>query len=124
MASQERAPVKTYVSPDEKAQWRAHADELEMSLAEYVRTMINAGKRNFDLEPVETLPSGSNPRGQSLETRVLQAVGEEYRSWADLETRFDDVDPDRLSEVLQDLQADNRIEHDGRHGGYTRLDDE
>jgi hypothetical protein len=34
----------------------------------------------------------------------------------------DDIE-DRLDEVLDDLQEENRIKHSGRHGGYRVVDD-
>lgn len=125
MADTKDAAVKTYVTPEEKEIWRDHADQLDMSLAEYVRDMVNAGKRNFDLEPVETLSTGHDPGGEPLETRVLQTLRVTgYASWEELIAQFDDIEEDQLHETLQELQSENRIGYDGPNGGYTLIDDE
>lgn len=125
MSNEGRAPVKTYVSQEEKAEWKAQAEQLDMSLAEYVRNMVNVGKRNFDIQPIETLPAGVNPQGEDLETTVVQTLADrDHVSWAELVDIFSDVDEQRLNELLQALQNDNRIEHDGPNGGYTLIDDE
>lgn len=125
MADTQDAAVKTYVTQAEKAEWKAQADQLDMSLAEYVRSMVNAGNRNFDLQPIATRSEDANPRGQPIETRVLQTIRvTDYPSWSELEESFPEIDGERLSEVLQSLQAENRIEHDGPNGGYTLIDDE
>ena len=48
-----RTSVKTFVPAYQKDEWKRHADELDMSQSEFVRTMVQAGRRDFDLEPVE-----------------------------------------------------------------------
>jgi hypothetical protein len=116
----ERATVKTYVPVYQKAEWQAHADDLDMTQSEFVRTMVQAGRREFDLEPVEAEDSGSNPGGQDLEEHVLDVLGSEGAlAWDDLlETLTEDIE-DRLDEALDELQSDNRVKYSGREGGYT-----
>src|SRR6056297_3280818 len=45
--SEDRRSVKTYVPAEQKDRWREHADELGMSQSEFVRTMVQAGRRGF-----------------------------------------------------------------------------
>lgn len=53
-----RVAVKTYVPAYQKEAWAAEAEELDMSQSEFVRTMVQAGRRGFldeldtDLDPV------------------------------------------------------------------------
>ena len=72
--SDDRRSVKTYVPAEQKDRWQEHADELGMSQSEFVRTMVQAGRRGFSLsdsgKAAEPGPSGSDPRGDALETSV------------------------------------------------------
>jgi hypothetical protein len=117
-------PVKTYVPPYQKERWREHADRLGMSQSEFVRTMVQAGRRDFTVpertaseEPAEGASSG-------LEPRVKDALsGDEHRSWDDLVDRLTDDIEDRLEEALAELQEANAVQYSGRHGGYTLVEE-
>lgn len=117
--------VKTYVPAYQRENWRDHADELDMSLSEFVRTMTQAGRRGFDLEggtknADDPGSSDANPRGDGLEDLILDTLREEgSASWATLvDAATDDVE-DRLDETLGRLQDEGRVQHSGRAGGYT-----
>lgn len=123
----DRQTVKTYVPGEQKSAWQRHADELDMSQSEFVRTMIQAGRRGFDLSStetsVETGSTGSDPGGQRLETRIESALANECLSWDELvDEVFEDFE-DRLEDALDSLQERNRVKYSGRDGGYT-LNDE
>ena len=131
----ERSVVTTYVPAYQKERWRSHADELGMSQSEFVKTMVQAGRRGFgaeDGEPSGDPSSDSDPKGSApktgksdnLETIVLDALDENpYLNWDDLvETVIGDVEAD-LEEVLTKLQEENEIAHSPRHGGYVRVEE-
>ena len=122
----ERATVMTYVPVYQKAEWKAHAEELGMSQAEYVRTMVQAGRKGFELDTespdLERSSGGSNPGGHGLETRVLDALDSGVLSWEELVDALSSNFEDRLEETLESLQAENRIRYSGREGGYTVVD--
>ena len=123
----ERSTVMTYVPAYQKAEWKAHADELGMSQAEYVRTMVQAGRKGFELDAQDTDLDGSsdpsNPRGRGLETRVLDALDSaDPLSWEELVDALSSNFEDRLEETLESLQNDNRIRYSGREGGYRLVD--
>ena len=42
-----RTQVRTYVPAYQKSEWESHADELDMSQSEFVRTMVQAGRTRF-----------------------------------------------------------------------------
>ena len=96
-----------------------------MSQAEFVRTMVQAGRRDFTVESeaVEPTSNTTDPRGDDLETRVLEVLESNGSlSWEQLvETLSGDFE-DRLESCLDSLQADDRIRYSGRNGGYTRID--
>lgn len=131
----ERVSVQTYVSSAQQELWRAEADDLDMSQAEYVRTMIQAGRRSFDLNSTGSLNTESRntdepgstdatPGVDGLEDRVLEVLRrEEYADWDELLAGVTDDIEEHLDETLDELQSDNRVRYSGRHGGYTVIDD-
>jgi len=128
----DRAVVKTFVPSYQKDEWKRHADDLDMSQSEFVRTMVQAGRRGFDLESESDEPEsraegasgGPNPRGDGLETRLLDRLAsDEYLSWDQLVEALAGDFEDRLEETLQRLQNENRVQYSGREGGYTVVSD-
>lgn len=126
LANTSRKSVKTYVPAYQKEKWQSHAHELGMSQSEFVRTMVQAGRRGFEsrtsTDCEEPGSSGSTPGGNSLERQVLELLSSDTYSWEELlEAVSDDIES-RLDETLEELQANNRIRYSGRHGGYTAVD--
>jgi hypothetical protein len=123
----ERTAVRTYVPAYQKEEWRAHADRLDMSQSEFVRTMVQAGRREFSVPTREETPSaggdGESSSSESLRARVLSILdGGGHHSWDDLvESLTADIE-DRLDETLQSLQSEGRIRYSGRRGGYTAVE--
>lgn len=130
----ERVGVRTYVPAYQKAEWKRHADELGMSQAEFVRTMVQAGRRGFEIDGVETSPPSNpeeagdgdaTPGVSGLESRVLDLLGREgHCDWEELVAGLTDDIESQLDDVLAELQESNRVRYDGREGGYTAIDDE
>jgi len=122
MADSESVPVKTYVPPYQKERWREHADRLGMSQSEFVRTMVQAGRRDFEVPAAPTEEPAESP-SSGLEPRVKDALSaEEHRSWDDLLDNLTDGMEDRLEEALNELQEANLVQYSGRHGGYTLVE--
>lgn len=116
----ERTVVKTYIPEYQKDEWQAHADDLDMSQSEFVRAMVQAGRRGFEFDPPQTPQVGSNPGGDELETRLLDLLSSEsHLSWEKLVERLAGDFENRLDEVLGRLQENNRVQYRGRHGGYV-----
>lgn len=114
-----KSVVKTYVPEYQKEAWADHADELDMTQSEFVRTMVQAGRKGFDTAREEPGSPDPNPGGNGLETRVLKLLSDDTYSWDELlEAVSEDIET-RLDETLEELQASNRIRYSGRHGGYT-----
>jgi hypothetical protein len=134
----ERVTVRTYLPAYQRQEWDDHADELGMSRSEFVKTMVQAGRRVFDGEievsndTNETSTadsdadseaaddSDSTAPGADLESQVVEALAtDEYHSWDDLLAAVTDDIEDRLEATLQDLQSQGRVRYSGRNGGYT-----
>lgn len=141
----DRATVLTYVPAHQKEIWKDHADRLDMSQSEFVRTMVQAGRVNFDVpergdvrtttpgvDGVETgLQNGSSSQSENAENnagltpRIIDALeAESHLSWDDLVSALTDDIEDRLESTLQDLQSSGRVVYSGRHGGYTLAEDD
>lgn len=116
----ERRVVKTYLPPEQKTSWQAHAEALDMSQSEFVRTMVQAGRRGF--EGVETDSSDADPEGHDLETAVLEALNTGPKSFEEL---LDAITADleaELDSTLQGLQEAGAVRYSGRAGGYVAND--
>ncbi|QLG47699.1 DUF5805 domain-containing protein [Natrinema halophilum] len=121
-ADRSRKAVKTYVPAYQKSEWQSHADDLEMSQSEFVRTMVQAGRKGFESATTEPASSDSDPGGDALEKQVIELLSADTYSWDELlEAVSDDIES-RLDDTLEELQTNNRIRYSGRHGGYTTVD--
>ena len=131
-AATERKTVMTYVPAYQKERWSEHAEAMGMSQSEFVRTMVQAGRRDFEIPsaagekqaPEEPAESTSNPRGKEakdgFEDQVLDVLSaSEYQSWDELLAALTDDIESRLDETLQELQAANTVRYSGRNGGYA-----
>jgi hypothetical protein len=130
----DRVAVQTYAPAEQREAWEREAERLDMSLAEYVRTMIQAGRRGFDLRGDEEGDSTSDvdgdisddtPGGKRLKNRVLDVLREsEFADWETILAGVTDDVEERLEAALDELQSEDRIRYSGRRGGYTVIDDE
>ncbi|ELY58401.1 hypothetical protein C491_08699 [Natronococcus amylolyticus DSM 10524] len=95
-----------------------------MSQSEFVRTMVQAGRRGFEGDLEEPGSPDEDPRGNALETRLLELLSTDTYTWDELlEAVSDDIES-RLDDTLEELQAENRVRYSGRHGGYTIVGDD
>jgi hypothetical protein len=137
MPDDERVAVQTYVPAAQRDRWQREAEERDMSHAEYVRTMVQAGRRSFELRSgpadsdtgsesrEEGESSTTTPRVEELEDRVLDILREaEFADWETLLAGVTDDIEERLEETLDELQSEDRIRYSGRRDGYTVTDDE
>jgi len=125
---QDRASIMTYIPQYQKDIWVEHAAALGMSQSEFVRTMVQAGRRDFPvdtLEKSEPAPSESTVEPQDLEHRVLTLIDDaQVLTWDALLAELrGDIESD-LEATLATLQTANQIRYDGRKGGYVSVGDE
>lgn len=127
----ERTSVRTYVPAYQRDIWDEHASELDMSRSEFVRSMVQAGRRGFD-------PRGSTPKtgevedgdehddtdgdAAPLERQIVAELEGECLAWDELfESLTDDIEA-QLEDTLQHLQAENRVQYSGPKGGYVLVE--
>jgi hypothetical protein len=121
MADADSVAVKTYVPPYQKERWREHADRLGMSQSEFVRTMVQAGRRDFEVPAPEEAGGDDDSGLEPLVRDVLDP--EDHRSWDDLLAALTDDLEERLETTLSELQAENVVQYSGRRGGYTLVEE-
>ncbi|WP_335998823.1 DUF5805 domain-containing protein [Halorientalis halophila] len=115
-----RTSVRTYVPAYQKSEWERAADRMDMSLSEFVRSMVQAGRRGFEGGLDDEAGAEADHSGADLESEVVTALRDaECLSWEELVTSVtDDVE----SELERTLQESPRIQHSPRRGGYVLED--
>lgn len=124
----DRVSVQTYVPRYQREIWRDEAEEMDMSQAEFVRTMVQAGRDRFDLSPIEDSTGRSekdNVSRPSVQHRVREALSVHGPlEWEELvEVLTEDIEAE-LERSLEELQDANTVLYTGREGGYTLRDDD
>jgi len=118
-----RAVVQTYVPTYQRELWDDHADRLDMSRSEFVRTMVQAGRRQIGDDPElvagaeqERTASEEESLGEEVVTLLTEA---DALAWEELLAALTDDIESRLDETLQELQESNQIRYSGREDGYV-----
>lgn len=121
-----RTSATTYLPEYQKRIWTEHADHLDMTQSEFIRTMVQAGRRGFDPGRADDGSSAEPEAGaDDLDDQVERALaGSDHPSWEELVDVLTGNIEDRLEASLERLQEAGRVRHSGRHGGYTLIEDE
>ncbi|MDZ7687536.1 MAG: hypothetical protein U5J64_02230 [Halobacteriales archaeon] len=136
----ESEPVTTYVKAETKEVWKAHAEELGMSLSRFVESMVNAGRAEY----AETAPEGYDDtvsvkrdkealrqEVEALRERedievdaveVLAALDGEYVTVGAVAESVDADEP-AVYEALQTLLEEELVEYDTMRNAYRRIDE-
>ncbi|WP_436901114.1 DUF5805 domain-containing protein [Halovenus halobia] len=122
-----RAVVQTYVPTYQRELWDDHADRLDMSRSEFVRTMVQAGRRQIGDDPElanATATETDSSEDESLGDEVLALLDEdEALAWEEMLSALTDDIESRLDDTLQELQGSNQIRYSGREDGYVLVED-
>lgn len=140
----ERVSVSTYVPAYQRATWGAEAESMGVSRSEYVRLMVQAGRRSFELEgtddsgasspesgtssgsedppthpvtehnPEEGHRSRSDPRGDALRERVLDVLDSD--AYLDWGELVDELTVD-LEDRLEETLDDLQTSGRVKHSG-------
>lgn len=130
------ATVRVTVPEYQLTEWATHADDLEMSTSEFIRSMVQAGRRGFDETTIATngdTDSGGegevatdqtgNGTTKGLRTELLEALSaSEYRSWSALREHVVDEVEATLDAELRSLLDEGRVEHSPREDGYRLIE--
>ncbi|ESS11021.1 MAG: hypothetical protein A07HR60_02166 [uncultured archaeon A07HR60] len=123
-----RTSVRTYLPAYQKQRWAEQAEQLGMSQSEFVRVMVQAGRRGFTVDPVETDSDPSQPGSKGMKPRleeILRDAGP--MGWNELldeiKVEIEDELEDRLETGLEKLQEADVVRYSGRDGGYVMTDE-
>lgn len=105
------ADVKAYVPAYQKEQWYEEAEELGMTKAAYLRTMVTRGVEAFGLGEDETKEEDG---GTPLEDTVMELLDDDATEYETLvatviDEWFGDDLEEQLDETLADLQANGQV---------------
>lgn len=116
----ERATVRTYVPAYQRDLWDADAEAMDMSRSEFVRTMVQAGRRGFDLrEDRDDTPAVVVDFERAVRERVLAVLeAVEYATHDELHTLVAEDVETAVEDALEGLQETNRIVHSPQRGAY------
>ena len=138
MADTDKKSAMTYPTPEQYEGWKDDAEEMDMSVSEWMQAMIEAGRKKFDarVEPDESADQLRRQRNdqktelerargriQELETQLHhgeQAVIREFveenpgATFEDITRHVVDTVPERLNRHLDELEGDALyVEDDG-----------
>jgi hypothetical protein len=120
MPTETRVSIKTSVPEYQKEAWVEHANALDMSQSEFLATMIQAGRRVFEEDGLEGPSPDANPRGNGLESHVLDTLSEDR--YVGFEELLDST-ADELDSLLQSLVQSGRVVMSNRKGGFRLVED-
>lgn len=117
---QDRKAVKTYVPAYQKAIWSDHADELDMSQSEFVRTMVQAGRTEFEFSS----PENDTDETEDVRERIQSVLRERGPlGWEELMEELTRGLEGDVEDSLEELQASNEVLYSGKRGGYLLTDE-
>lgn len=122
----ERTAVRTYVPQYQKEEWADHADSLDMSQSEFVRTMVQAGRKELGLASNEGTSEDSNraqpdDSGSSdMRDAIIEALEEgEPLDWDDLVNCVVGDIEGEIEAVLERLEDEKMVRYRPRKQGYV-----
>lgn len=111
--------ISTYVPSAQKSTWQEHAEEMDMTQSEYIRTMVQAGRRNFTTNS-EIESESNTSEDVSVEDTLLDILSaDEVLAWDELLEKLTESVEEDLENALSDLQDRNVVQYSGRNGGYS-----
>ncbi len=111
--TESRVAVKTYIPAEQKQIWEDHAANLEMTMSEFIRTMVQSGRSPFTVEG--TPSSDANPGGDDLETAILDVLQQGPATFDELSEEIIGELEANLDRTLMEMDA---VVVSGRTGQY------
>ncbi len=112
--------VKTSIPKSQKSEWKTHADELGMSQSEFIRTMVQAGRKGFEGVGLNGEKSGPTPRGKALKSRIQKHLVDGPMNFEKLCDELAGDLEDEVETALEDLKENGVIEQRTRGGFELR----
>lgn len=110
--------VQCTVPEYQRQEWEQHAEDLDMSLSEFLRCMTQAGRNGFTAQSNEASTESNQTRNSTeiVEFDLLAFIREHGPiDWDDIMTALEaDVET-----YLNSLQTDGSVVYSGQAGGYV-----
>jgi len=127
-ADTKRVSARTYLPEYQRDIWDDHADRLDMTRSEFIRSMVQAGRRGFTGDDIDETPGAGDAGDDRLPAIASDTV---LTALEQLDTiRYEELqeilveDMTRaLDAALDELQAENTIRHT-RDEGYTLVEED
>jgi hypothetical protein len=99
--SSENKEVKTRIPPEQVEIWTEEADEMNVPRSEYIRYMVQAGRRQFAF----TEAAASDTDGTDINRRVVAALQEHNKlSWEELTNEVIGDLEDEIEDAVEELE--------------------
>jgi len=134
----ESEPVTTYVDETTKTIWRKHAENLGMSMSEFVESMVNAGRTEYggtapkdyeEKDPVsakreiealrQRLELSEREKANTDPVEIFSVLNDEYVTVEALSDELDESE-DGIYEALQRLIKEGLVEYDTMRNAYRK----
>ena len=122
-----RVTINTYVPAYQCDLWKKHAESLDMNLSEFIRIMVQSGRRGFDIKYQRDIVNSDSknmhetPGVTSLKIQILSLFNNENcLSWNDIVQSVTHSIEENIESTLKSLQEENLIQYNGRAGGYVQ----
>lgn len=110
--------VQCTVPEYQRREWEQHAEDLDMSLSEFLRCMTQAGRNGFTDQSTAspTTPEQTSNTNAAIEFDLLSLIRENGPiDWDAVMTEIEST----VEETLNNLQAEGSVVYSGKAGGYT-----
>lgn len=119
-SQKDRVSVKTYIPQYQKTEWESHADEMEMSISEFIRTMVQSGRQPYDVETSADIDA--TPGVDGIENAIIDIIEDGGATWDELrDAVVGDIEA-TVEETLTELQQSGSVIYNGRSERYERID--
>ena len=122
-----RVTINTYVPAYQCDLWKKHAESLDMNLSEFIRLMVQSGRRGFDVEHQGRRGDSDNknihetPGVTGLKIQILTLFNNaNCLSWDDIVQSITHSMEENIESTLKSLQDENLIQYSGKAGGYVQ----
>jgi hypothetical protein len=122
-----RVTINTYVPAYQCDLWKKHAESLDMNLSEFIRIMVQSGRRGFDIKHQRDIVNSDSknmhetPGVTSLKIQILSLFNNaNCLSWNDIVQSVTHSIEENIESTLKSLQEENLIQYNGRSGGYVQ----
>lgn len=115
----DRVQVKTTIPAYQKRAWQDDADEFGMSLSEFVRSMVQAGRRGYEHDRVNRGDDDATPGVEAVEMAILDVLRDGPMNPDELRRETLRSLEEEFQPAFERLESENRIQYDVEREGFV-----